>query len=372
LNLVLISHTSHYLNQGRISAYAPYVKEINLWSDAFEEMTVLAPKAEGNDSGINSAYNHRSIRFLPISKLHFKSLNRFLTSLLRTPVILWLIFKVFKSADHIHLRCPGNIGLLGCIVQIFFPKTPKTVKYAGNWDPKAKQPLSYRLQKWILSNTTLSKNIKVLVYGQWPNQSKNIMPFFTASYSEKHYVVKVPVRDWSQPLRFVYVGTLSEGKRPLYALELFHRLFEKLNRPMTLEFFGSGQQKENLKKYVAEHGLNERVKLLGNIKSDELIEVYKSAHFLMLPSRSEGWPKAVAEAMFWGAIPLVTPISCVPWMIDHGKRGMTLDLNIKSDCLRIEKALSNPSTLDKMSQEAALWSRQYTTEKFTKAIKELF
>ena len=372
MNLVLISHTSHYLNQGRISAYAPYVKEINLWADAFDEMSILAPLAQGKDSGINLAYNHRSIRLLPISDLHFKSPKRFLTSIFRTPRILWSIFKTFKSADHIHLRCPGNIGLLGCIVQIFFPKTPKTVKYAGNWDPKAKQPLSYRLQKWILSNTLLSKNIKVLVYGQWPNQSKNILPFFTASYSEKHCMAKVPVRDWPQPLRFVFVGTLSEGKRPLYALELFHRLFKKLNRPMTLEFFGSGQQEENLKKYVAEHGLNEEVKLCGNIKPDVLMEVYKGAHFVMLPSRSEGWPKAVAEAMFWGAIPLVTPISCVPWMIDHGKRGITFDLDLETDALLIEEALANSNGLDIMSEAAAHWSRQYTTEKFTKAIKELF
>jgi glycosyltransferase involved in cell wall biosynthesis len=372
LNLVLISHTSHCLNQDRISAYAPYVKEINLWADAFDEMSILAPLAEGKDSGINLAYNHGSITFSPISSLHFKSPQRFVTSLLSTPSILRSIFKAFKSADHIHLRCPGNIGLLGCIVQICFPKISKTVKYAGNWDPKAKQPLSYRLQKWILSNTFLSKNIKVLAYGQWPNQSKNILPFFTASYSEKHCREKVPTRNWTQPLRFIFVGTLSEGKCPLYALELFHRLFEKLNRPMSLEFFGSGPKEKSLEKYINAHGLNEHVTLRGNIKPDELIEVYKSAHFLMLPSRSEGWPKAVAEAMFWGAIPVVTPISCVPWMIDHGNRGIRIDLDLETDSSIIKEALFNPNTLDKMSQEEALWSRQYTTEKFTKAIKELF
>jgi len=66
--------------------------------------------------------------------------------------ILALFYAVFK-ADAIHLRCPGNVGLLGCIVQLFFPFKKKTAKYAGNWDPKSKQPWSYKLQKWILSNT---------------------------------------------------------------------------------------------------------------------------------------------------------------------------------------------------------------------------
>jgi len=52
-----------------------------------------------------------------------------------------------KSANHIHLRCPGNIGLLACLIQILFPNTPKTSKYAGNWDPNAKQPFTYKIQK---------------------------------------------------------------------------------------------------------------------------------------------------------------------------------------------------------------------------------
>ena len=69
------------------------------------------------------------------------------------PIIVCKIFKVCFWADHIHLRCPGNIGLLGVLVQVFFPKKIKTVKYAGNWDPNSKQPKTYILQKKILSNT---------------------------------------------------------------------------------------------------------------------------------------------------------------------------------------------------------------------------
>ncbi len=78
-------------------------------------------------------------------------------------------------ANHLHIRCPGNIGLLTCVAQIFFPKKPKTVKYAGNWDPYAVQAFSYRLQKKILNSTFLSKNVKVLVYGKWTGMSKNLI-----------------------------------------------------------------------------------------------------------------------------------------------------------------------------------------------------
>lgn len=88
------------------------------------------------------------------------------------------------QADYIHLRCPGNMGL-EALVQMLFPNKPKTAKYAGNWNPKSKQPWSYRLQKWILSYTFLTQNMQVLVYGEWSNQTKNSKLFFSDTYSEE-------------------------------------------------------------------------------------------------------------------------------------------------------------------------------------------
>ncbi len=116
--------------------------------------------------------------------MNLHPLKNCILSLIKIPIIIITIFKSCKKADHIHLRCPGNIGLLGCFVQIFFPKKIKTAKYAGNWDPQSKQPVSYKIQKFLLKNTILTKNMQTLVYGKWKNQSKNIKPFFTASFSD--------------------------------------------------------------------------------------------------------------------------------------------------------------------------------------------
>ena len=82
------------------------------------------------------------------------------------------------------------------------PNKPKTAKYAGNWDPKAKQPWSYRLQRWIKSNTFLTRNMQVLVYGEWEGSSKNIKSFFTATYWE---IEKEPLQSLSftNTIRFV-------------------------------------------------------------------------------------------------------------------------------------------------------------------------
>ena len=48
---------------------------------------------------------------------------------------------------------------------------------------------------------------------------KNINPFFTASYFEKDKIDVKP-RKLEGKISFLFVGTLSNGKQPLYAIQL--------------------------------------------------------------------------------------------------------------------------------------------------------
>jgi glycosyltransferase involved in cell wall biosynthesis len=273
-----------------------------------------------------------------------------------------------READQIHLRCPGNIGLLGCFVQMFFPSKPKTAKYAGNWDPKSDQPWSYRLQKWILSNTFLTRKMKVLVYGEWANQSKNIKPFFTATYSEKEKLQFV-AKDFKSKTQFIFVGTLVKGKNPLYAIQLVEALINK-GYHVSLSLYGEGIEKKSLQEYVFKNNIESNIVLNGNVNQEVIKKVYQESHFVILPSVSEGWPKAIAEGMFWGCIPLATRVSCVPFMLDYGKRGLLLEMSLDGDLKQIELILQNQSVFDTKSTAASSWSRQYTVNVFEQQIEQ--
>ena len=378
-SLLILSHAPHLIHNGSVLAYAPFVREINLWADAFSKVTVLSPcfnetgnsKVFENKKKILTAYNHKNLNHNALSVLHFKSVRLGLKSIFNTPKTLVKIYRGCSTADHIHLRCPGNIGLLGCMVQIFFPSTIKTAKYAGNWDPNAtNQPLSYRLQKWILANPWLTRNMQVMAYGEWPNQSPNIKPFFTATYSEKDTHIEILRRDWQGAIKFVFAGTLSEGKNPFYAVQLIKELKDSgIN--VHSDIYGDGVQKKQIQDFITEHHLEQSVVLHGNKDADRLKNAYQNAHFLILPSQSEGWPKVVAEAMFWGAIPITRAVSCVPWMLGHGDRGILLKDELTADVQGIMQHLNKPELLQAMSQSGADWSRQYTTDAFSKAIKQL-
>ena len=347
-------------------AYAPYVREMDIWSDYVDDFKIISPTTYSQKL-LKSSFKKQPI-VTSIPSLNFSTLFAALRSIFYLPRIGFRLFRAMLWADHIHLRCPGNIGLLGCFVQICFPKKIKTAKYAGNWDPNAKQPLSYKFQKWILSNTVLTRNMAVLAYGDWPNQTKNIKPFFTASFKNEDRVT-ILERDYSKTLQFVFIGSLVSGKRPLLAVKIVETLKNK-GYTVNLDLYGDGVLKEELEQYILIKNLSESIRLHGNKTSETIVKTLKQAHFLILASKSEGWPKAVAEAMFFGTIPIATAVSCVPDMLGNGSRGILIEADVSKAVSNIIDALNNED-LNKMAKLASNWSQTFTLDYFESEIKKL-
>ena len=369
MKLLVITHVNHTQKDNKFYGYAPYTREMNLWFRHVDEVTVIAPVRKRDLSAIDEPYSHSNLNVKNIPAIEFTSIGKSLVSFFKIPSILWTIYKACKSVDHIHLRCPGNVGLLGCFVQVLFPKTNKSAKYAGNWDPVSKQPWSYKLQKRILKSEFLTKKMKALVYGDWKETSKNIVPFFTASYSENE---KVEVKDkiLDNKIHLLFVGTVSSNKRPMLSIKVVHHLIEKGHQAV-LHIYGEGSECEIIKDYIVNHNLSENVILYGNKTKEEVKKAYQSAHFLVFMSKSEGWPKVVAEAMFWKCLPISTNVSCIPQMLGFGERGSILPPNETAIVLEIENYILSQSTYQEKANNAYNWSRKYTLDIFDKEIKNI-
>lgn len=369
MTFLIITHVPHILEQNQYFAYAPYVREMNIWIQQTDKLIIVAPLSKSPKTPIEIRYEHENIEFLDIKAFDVLSLKAISRSIYKIPAISGRIFTSMQKADHIHLRCPGNVGLLGCFVQILFPGKTKTAKYAGNWDPKSKQPWTYKLQKWILGNPFLTRNMQVLVYGQWEGNSKNIKPFFTATYSEAD---KLPIinKNPNGQIHFVFVGTLVKGKNPFYAIQLVEALAQK-GHDVALSLYGEGTERNALEQYIAQKNLEKIVELKGNQSQEIIKNAYERSHFVILPSESEGWPKAIAEGMFWGCVPLATSVSCVPFMLDYGNRGILLEMDLEKDIMQIEAILQNETAYQNKSKNASDWSRQYTMDFFEEEVKKL-
>lgn len=373
IRFLIISPVIHKKDNKGFAAYTPYVREMNIWLKYVDHVRVIAPLSEKDPDPLETYYHHDSLSFCSVPAINFTRVGSLLYSLFVLPLVMLRIIRGMIWANHIHLRCPSNMGLLGVIAQIFFPHKIKTVKYANNWDPGSRQAATYRFQQHLLRNGFLTRKASVLVYGDWKEKSPNIVPFFTASYPRSK-ALPVDIRrigpGKKEPLNLIFVGTLTGNKRPLECIKVLQILKDR-GYLVKLDMFGDGAQRPMLEAYIAEYGLGNEVKLWGRQSPDTVESFFMKAHFLVFLSYSEGWPKVVAESMWWGCMPLTTDVSCVSQMLGGGARGVIVEPDASKVADVIEQFVSAPDTYTKACQAAMDWSRQYDLEHFEEEIVKL-
>jgi glycosyltransferase involved in cell wall biosynthesis len=97
----------------------------------------------------------------------------------------------------------------------------------------------------------------------------------------------------------LFVGRFTDGKRPWLAIEAFAEVLEE-HPDAELYLCGEGGLRGDLEAQVTELGIGESVTFLGHVPYDEMPKVYRSGDVLVLPSRAEGVPRTLMEALSSG------------------------------------------------------------------------
>src|SRR5205823_1367344 len=105
-----------------------------------------------------------------------------LAQLAALPLLMFGLARAMRKADAIHVRCPGNLGLLGAVMAPLFSRY-LVAKYAGQWSGYPGEARTVRLQRTILRSRWWRG--PVTVYGEWPGQSPHVIPFFTSVLTEQ-------------------------------------------------------------------------------------------------------------------------------------------------------------------------------------------
>ena len=114
-----------------------------------------------------------------------------------------------------------------------------------------------------------------------------------------------PQRAWDPP-HLLFVG------RIVYQKGLDHLITamgELKDQPWRLDLVGDGPRVEKLKEQAAGLGIADKVHFLGWLGRAELPKAYQQANLFVYPSRHEGMPNAVLEAMASGLPVLATRIA---------------------------------------------------------------
>lgn len=95
-----------------------------------------------------------------------------------------------------------------------------------------------------------------------------------------------------------FAGNLQHVKRADKLVEIFDEI-SKRDKEITFAVIGDGPEKENLITGCNEKGLN--LKYFGRVDLDEVPKYMNAFDLLILPSRNEGWPCVIFEAMACGS-----------------------------------------------------------------------
>jgi len=102
----------------------------------------------------------------------------------------------------------------------------------------------------------------------------------------------------------LYIGRLTEHKNLGLLIEAFEQL-RASGYEGPLRIAGGGPALVGLQKQIAQSPQRENIQLLGFASEEQKVELLSSAQVLVIPSRREGFPRIVAEAMASG-LPTVT------------------------------------------------------------------
>ncbi len=353
-SLCIVSHVVHYRHGGAIHAYAPYAREIEIWADLFLEVRIAAPCEDGPPPGDAAAIDRDNVEMDPQPRAGGASPGAKLRQVLMLPVMMASMARAMRKADAIHVRCPGNLGLLGTVMAPLFSHR-LIAKYAGQWPNWNGEARTVRLQKALLRSRWWRG--PVTVYGSWPNQPSWIVPFFTSVLDRgqiERACRSAASRKPADPPRVLFVGRLSRAKNVDVLLDALNGL------PCTI--VGDGPERAALET------LAPQTVFAGAVDFDRVLGFYETHDILVLASETEGWPKAIVEAMAFGLVCIGSNRGLIPQILGEG-RGLVVEPRDVPALAAALRRAADPGEAAALRARAAAFGQRDSLEDLREALR---
>jgi glycosyltransferase involved in cell wall biosynthesis len=369
MKLLITSHVIHYQHAGRLYAYGPYAREIDQWADLFRDIEIASPCRREVPPGDCLPFERPNIRILPQKEAGGKTLAAKVGLIFSVPAMVLGLARAMRRADAIHVRCPGNLGLIGAVLAPLFSRRI-IAKYAAQWNGGDGEPFSARLQRAILRSRWWKG--PVTVYGAWPDSPRHVIPFFTSLLTAEQLerARASASRERRGPgLRVLYTGRLSKAKNVGVLLRAAARV-RAAGHDVSVSVVGEGPERGTLEEIAKSEGIAAQVEFTGGLPFEAVIGHLEAADVLVLASETEGWPKSIAEGMAFGMACIGSNIGFVPQMLEG--RGFTVTPR-DEDALTaaLLQVATSPDRLAPMRRAAAQWAQRYSLEGLRNALRDL-
>ena len=152
------------------------------------------------------------------------------------------------------------------------------------------------------------------------------------------------------PLRLAFVGRLDPVKNLDTLIEALASSHLK-SRDWTLTVYGAGPNRKMLQNQVAREALTDRIHFAGYV--NDIAALWAAHHVLVMPSRFEGVPLAMIEAMLCGRPVVATNIGGISEWIEDGHNGFLISHPTTNNVAQaIERLWTHREGLEAMGRHA--------------------
>jgi glycosyltransferase involved in cell wall biosynthesis len=182
---------------------------------------------------------------------------------------------------------------------------------------------------------------------------RRVLPDRHADIYHLPYGIPIPSRVRGRatgPLRLAFVGRLEHGQKGVFDLPAIDAALQARQVAVTWAIIGGGPDAVELRRrWDGPH-----VRWAGVLAHEHTLERLPEFDVFVLPTRAEGFPVALVEAMGAGLVPVVSRIPAgVPEVVDHGVTGFMPEVgDIAGFADAIAALAADPANLDAISAAA--------------------
>jgi glycosyltransferase involved in cell wall biosynthesis len=278
--------------------------------------------------------------------------------------------KAVQGDDAVILRVSGQIS--SCIERRLQSRRPYGVEVVADpydaFSPNAvKHPLRPFFRWWLTRRLRLQCSRACAASYVTERVLQRRYPPAPKAFKTHYSSVELPAKAFvdtpraSMPpgvMKVVFVGTMAQMyKAPdvlIDALGMCVR--EGLNCELVL--IGSGRYQAELKSRAAALGLNGRVQFRGQLTTPDAVRAeLDQSHLFVLPSRQEGLPRAMIEAMARAVPCLGSTVGGIPELLPADD--MVPPNDAPALARKIREVLANPARMTDMSAHNLQKAREY-------------
>ncbi|MFC1590027.1 glycosyltransferase [Candidatus Omnitrophota bacterium] len=177
---------------------------------------------------------------------------------------------------------------------------------------------------------TVSEYNKKYIFGLFPDLDREKLEILRSPVNCEKFGYRERAR--SGPLRILSVGRLATMKGYRFLIEACS-ILKKEGTDFSCNIIGNGPLKKGIEKQIKDSGLEDKVRVLGAITEERLLEEYESALIFALAcvptnerDTQDGLPAVLVEAMAIGIPVIATSLSGIPELVINDQTGILVPI----------------------------------------------